>query len=332
MPPLIDTLQHTESKNTGSKHTGSKHTGSRLREIGRTPTLHLRHLSESCDADLLAKAEFLNPGGSIKDRVAWAMVQAAEKSGELLPGGTLVEATAGNTGIGLAWVAATRGFRFVAVMSEADRGPKVDAIRRHGAEVVLVSADTPWADQGGALDVARRLADERGGVFLNQFANPANPKVHEHTTAVEIKKALGQRLDALVVGVGSGGTATGLARALKPSMPDLRVIAATGMGSYLTPHTPSGHGPNHGRRDRIAGITPDFPPAIFERGLVDRIESVSSSDATSAARCLAEVEGIPAGPSSGACLLAAMDEARRRPGSRILIIIGDSASNYPNLQ
>lgn len=207
-------------------------------------------------------------------------------------------------------------------MSEADAGPKVDAVVAMGAEVVLVPAGKAWPSPEGALGMAGRVARERGGLFLDQFSNPANPRAHERTTAVEIRRSLGDRLDAVVAGVGSGGTVTGLARALKPAMPGLRVIGAAGVGSYL------GNG-RHG--ERIPGITPDFEAAVFERRLVDRIETLCPGAAARAARCLAEVEGLAAGHSSGACLLAAENEARRRPGSRILLVLADSARNYPEL-
>ncbi len=290
--------------------------------IGRTPTFRLRRLSESAGAELLAKAEFLNPGGSIKDRIALAMCKSAEASGRLRPGETIVEATAGNTGIGLAWIAAACGYRFVAVMTEADRGPKVEAMEATGAEVVLLPCGRPWDGDDGPVGVARRLAGERDGLYINQFANPANPAAHEHTTAAEIRDAVGDGLDTIVVGVGSGGTATGLARGLKPAMPGLRVIGVAGQGSYLA-------GERNG--DRIPGITPDFAPEVFDRDLVDHIEIVPSVAAAWAARRLAEIEGVPAGHSSGACLLAAENEAWRRPGSKILMVFSDSVRNYPGL-
>lgn len=290
--------------------------------IRETPVVALPRLSAAAGAELLAKVELGSAGRSIKDRVAVAMIRAAEEGGLLAPGATIVEATAGNTGIALARIATARGYRFVAVMSEADRGPKTDAIEALGAEVVLAASDRPWSSPEGPLGVARRIGRERGGVFLDQFANPANPRVHELTTAVEIRRALGDRLDAVVAGIGTGGTVTGLARALKPAIRGLRVIGVVGVGSYLG---------NGRHEDRIPGITPDFEAAVFERGLVDRIETLCPGEAARAARCLAELEGLPAGLSSGACLLAAENEARRRPGSRILLIVADSARNYPGL-
>jgi cysteine synthase len=293
--------------------------GSIVECIGTTPVLRLASLSRAAGAELLVKAEYLNPAGSLKDRVALAMVVEAEAAGALRPGATLVEATAGNTGIGLALVAAARGYRFVAVMTEADRGPKSEMMEALGAEVAYTPADEPWNSQTGPLGVAARIAAERGGVFLNQFANPANPWVHETTTAVEIAEAVGALLDVLVIGVGTGGTATGLGRGLRPRLPRLRLVGVAAEGSYLGSGRPG---------DRIAGITPDFEPEVFDRSLLDGIETVTAEEAALAARRLAVVEGIPAGHSSGASLVAAEREARRRPGATILFLLGDSVRNY----
>lgn len=290
--------------------------------IGNTPIFPLRRISESAGATIFAKAEHLNPGGSLKDRVALSMVRAAEESGALRSGMTLVEATAGNTGIGLAWIAAARGYRFVAVMTEADRGPKTETMESLGAEVVLMPKSIPWDAEDGALAVGAEIARKRGGIFLNQFENPANPAAHEHTTAVEILADMKDGLDALVVGVGTGGTATGLARGLKPHLPDLRLIGVSGEGSYLGSELEG---------DRIAGITPDFPPEVFDVNLLDHLETITDEAAAVATRRLTKVEGIPAGHSSGALLLACENEARRKPGSRILMFICDGLNNYPQL-
>lgn len=287
--------------------------------VGETPTFPLRRLSEAVGAELLAKAEHLNPGGSIKDRVALAMIEAAEADGRLRPGMTVTEATAGNTGIGLAWIAAARGYPFVSVMSEADRGPKTEAMEAMDAEVVLLPYGLQWDSDEGPLGVAGRIAEERGGIFLNQFSNPANPEVHERTTGAEIVAEAGE-VDAVVVGIGSGGTVTGVGRALRKAGSKAELIGVVADGSYLADGD-----------SRIAGITPDFEPVIFDRPLVDRIESVSAAEAAKAARRLATQEGIPSGHSGGASLVAAERFARRRPGSRILFLISDSARNYPDL-
>ena len=290
--------------------------------IGRTPIFLLPRLSKSAGAQLFAKAEHLNPGGSVKDRVALDMVLDAEARGVLKPGSTLVEATAGNTGIGLAWIAAARGYRFVAVMTEADRGPKTETMEAMGTEVVLLPKGPAWDSEDGALGVAARIAEERQGLFLNQFENPANPAAHEKTTAVEILEDLPDGLDALVVGVGTGGTATGLGRGLQPAWPDLRILGVSAEGSYLGSEL---------ENDRIAGITPDFPPQVFDPDLLTMVETFTGEAAAEAAKRLMTLEGIPAGHSSGALLLAAEAEAQRHPGSRILLLICDGRNNYPGL-
>lgn len=289
--------------------------------VGDTPIVPLRRLSEAAGAEILAKCEHLNPGGSLKDRVALAMVEAAEADGRLEPGSWIVEATAGNTGLGLAWVAPARGYRFVAVMTEIDRGPKTETMEAMGAEVVLVPKGIPWDTEEGCVGVAARIARERGGVFLDQFSNPANPAAHE-ATAAEIWGALEDELDTVVVGVGTGGTATGLGRALKPRLPGLRLLGVVAEGAYLA---------SEREGDRIAGITPDFPPEIFDPSVLDDVVGISAGDAAAATRRLAETEGLAGGHSAGACLLAAEEEARERPGSRILILVGDGIRNYPGL-
>ncbi|MEM1204464.1 MAG: cysteine synthase family protein [Acidobacteriota bacterium] len=290
--------------------------------IGGTPTFLLPKVSAAAGAQIFGKAEYLNPGGSIKDRIALAMVEAAERAGPLAPGTTLVEATAGNTGIGLAWIAAARGYRFVAVMNAADRGPKTQAMEAVGAECVLLDSHEPWDSEEGALGVARRIAESRGGLFLNQFENDANPVAHEHGTAPEIVADMEGDVDAVIVGIGTGGTVTGLARGFAKLLPNVRLIGVAAEGSYLGTELEG---------DRIAGITPDFPPRVFEQDLLHRLDTITGDAAAVAARRLAEIEGIPAGHSSGALLLAAEAEARRNPGSRILFTLCDSLRNYKPL-
>lgn len=296
--------------------------------IGKTPIFQLRQLSQELGATIYGKADFLNPGGSIKDRIALAMIEAAERDGRLTPGATITEATAGNTGLGLAWIAAARGYRFVAVMTEVDRGPKTDLMEALGTEVVLVPYGVAWDTPDGPLGIAERIAQERGGVFLNQFFNPANPEAHERTTGAEIREAFRDRpLDAIVVGIGTGGTATGIGRALKGAAVKSnngkapRLIGVVGDGSYLTPG-----------ETRIAGITPDFPPATYDESFLERVEGVSEAEGAQATLRLARTEGLAVGHSSGAGLVVAEREVRRNPGSHILILLCDTLRNYPNIE
>ena len=302
--------------------------------IGATPLVHLPKLSASAGADLWGKAELFNPGGSVKDRIALAMVRAAQDDGRLRAGGYVVEATAGNTGIGLSLVCAALGYRFVAVMTSLDRGPKSELMRSLGAEVVFVEPGPRWDSDEGPLGVAAGIAAERSGVFLDQFSNPANPAVHERVTADELAAELGlsadldppaerrERAASIVVGVGTGGTATGLKRGLAERAPQVRVVGVAAAGSYLGP------GPED---DRIAGITPDFAPKTFDQSILDGLETVTSPEAADAAGRLARTEGIPVGHTTGACLVAAEREARRYPGRTIVLVLGDSVRNYPEL-
>lgn len=290
--------------------------------VGHTPTIRLPRLSAAAGAELFGKVEYLNPGGSIKDRIAVAMVEAAEKDGRLRPGMTLVEATAGNTGLGLAWVAATRGYQFVSVMSASDKGPKTDTMEAMGSECVLIPPGAPWDSDEGPVGIGARIAEERGGVFLNQFENPANPAAHETGTAREILDTFGDSLDAVVVGVGTGGTVTGVGRGLKAVQPGIRIIGVSGEGSYLGSELEG---------DRIAGITPDFPPDNLDLSVIDHLQTITGPVAAEATRRLNRTEGTSAGHSSGALLLAAEDEAKRNPGSKILILLCDSVRNYPDL-
>lgn len=290
--------------------------------VGNTPVFRLPRLSEAAGAELVVKAEHLNPGGSIKDRAGLAMVESLEKEGRLSRGQTLVEATAGNTGISLAWIAAAKGYKFVSVMNAADEGPKTQLMESMGAEVSLADPEIPWDSEEGCLGIARRIADERGGIFLNQFENVANPAAHELTTAEEIYRDFGESLDSLVVGVGTGGTVTGLARGLKPRHPKLQIIGVPADGSYLGSEKPG---------DRIPGITPDFEAKVFDPTSIDRLVPIDAETAMEGARRLLEIEGLPVGHSSGALLVAAEREAARRPGSTILFFLCDSVRNYPSL-
>lgn len=289
--------------------------------VGNTPVFRLPRISAELGAEIFAKAEHLNPGGSIKDRIALAMVDAAEAAGHIQKGQTLVEATAGNTGIGLAWIAAARGYKFVSVMNASDKGPKTELMESMGAEVALADPEIPWDTDEGCLGIAQRIADERGGLFLNQFANAANPDVHEKTTAPEILAAF-DKLDFLIVGVGTGGTVTGLARGLKPHMPELQIVGVPAEGSYLGSEKPG---------DRIAGITPDFEAEVFDPKSMDILFPVDADSAFAAARRLLETEGLPVGHSSGAFLVAAEHLAQKHPGSKILFFTCDSVRNYSQL-
>ena len=291
--------------------------------VGRTPLLELGRLArcQGLKARVLAKLECFNPAGSVKDRAALAMVEDAERRGLLAPGGTVIEPTSGNTGIGLAWVAAVRGYRAIIVMPDSMSVERRQLMAAYGAQVVL----TPGAlGMQGAVDRARELAASIPGSFVpDQFANPANPQAHFDTTGPELWEDTGGRLDAFVAGVGTGGTITGVGRYLKGRDPGVRVIAVEPADSPLLSQGRTGP---HG----LQGIGPNFLPAALDTGVLDEVIPVTQEQACRAARLLRAREGLLAGISSGAALWAAMDLARRPEyaGRTIAVLLPDSGERY----
>ncbi|MDB6164427.1 MAG: cysK [Xanthomonadaceae bacterium] len=290
-----------------------------LETVGRTPIVRLNRLAPP-HVTLYVKIEAFNPGGSVKDRLALAIVLDAEQSGMLKPGQTIVEATSGNTGIALAMVCAARGYPFVAVMTETFSIERRKLMRAYGARVIL----TPAAERGtGMVRKAEELARRHGWFLANQFENPANPAYHRNTTAPEILGDFaGQRLDYFVSGWGTGGTITGAGEVLKLARPRLKVIAAEPSGAALL----SGNG---WQPHRIQGWTPDFIPAVINRDIADEILVVDDVVARDTARRLATEEGIFAGLSSGATVAAALRVAESAPeGSVILSMLPDTGERY----
>ena len=291
--------------------------------MGRTPLLELGRLARchGLRARVLAKLEFFHPAGSVQDRAALAMVEDAERRGLLAPGGTVIEPTSGNTGIGLAWVAAVRGYRAIIVMPDSMSVERRQLMAAYGAQVVL----TPGAlGMQGAVDRARELAASIPGSFVpDQFANPANPQAHFDTTGPELWEDTGGRLDAFVAGVGTGGTITGVGRYLKGRDPGVRVIAVEPADSPLLSQGRTGP---HG----LQGIGPNFLPAALNTGVLDEVIPVTQEQACRAARLLRAREGLLAGISSGAALWAAMDLARRPEyaGRTIAVLLPDSGERY----
>ena len=291
--------------------------------VGHTPLLELGRLArcQGLKARVLAKLEFFNPAGSVKDRAALAMVEDAERRGLLAPGGTVIEPTSGNTGIGLAWVAAVRGYRAIIVMPDSMSVERRQLMAAYGAQVVL----TPGAlGMQGAVDRARELAASIPGSFVpDQFANPANPQAHFDTTGPELWEDTGGRLDAFVAGVGTGGTITGVGRYLKGRDPGVRVIAVEPADSPLLSQGRIGP---HG----LQGIGPNFLPAALDTGVLDEVIPVTQEQACRAARLLRAREGLLAGISSGAALWAAMALARRPEyaGRTIAVLLPDSGERY----
>ena len=288
--------------------------------IGQTPIVRLNRMPRDGWAEMLVKLESFNPGGSVKDRIGLSMIEAAEREGRLKPGGTIVEPTSGNTGIGLAMVGAAKGYRVILTMPEEYSVERVTLLRAYGAQVVL----TPRAEaMQGAIDKAEELVRQHPDYFMpQQFRNPANPEVHRKTTAKEILDVLGEKLDALVVGLGTGGTATGTGEILKQKIKSLKVFAIEPAES---PVFSGGKAGPH----KIQGIGAGFIPEVFNRKVVDRFIPVSYDDARNAARRLAEQEGILCGISSGAILHAGcMVAPELGRGKRVLAVLPDTGERY----
>ena len=288
--------------------------------IGRTPIVRLNRIPQDGWAQMLVKLESFNPGGSVKDRIALRMIEQAEEEGRLKPGGTIVEPTSGNTGIGLAMVGAARGYRVILTMPEDMSTERINLLRAYGAQIVLTPREQFMQ---GAIAAAEKIIRENPGYFMpQQFRNPANPDAHRKTTAKEILEVLGTKLDALVVGIGTGGTATGTGESLKKEIPNLKIFAVEPAES---PFFSGGKAGPH----RIQGIGAGFMPQIFNREVVDRIVTVSYEQARTAARRLADLEGILCGISSGAILHAAMETARELGrGKCLLAILPDTGERY----
>jgi cystathionine beta-synthase len=290
--------------------------------VGETPVVLLPALQPPDGGRLLAKLEYMNPGGSIKDRIAGAMVDAAERDGLLRPGGTIVEPTSGNTGVGLAMVAARRGYRCIFVMPDKMAREKISLLRAFGAEVVVCPTNVAPDDQESYYSVARRLTEETYGAFSpNQYANVANPEAHYASTGPEIWRQLGDELDVLVLGVGTGGTVTGAGRYLKERLPEVQIVGADPEGSIYSAEDV--------RPYLVEGVGEDFWPETFDPALVDRWIRVSDRDAFLAARRLARAEGILVGGSSGLALHAALQVARELDPSRtVLVVLPDGGRPY----
>jgi len=287
--------------------------------VGETPILHLRRMSPAGGAQVFAKLENLNPGGSVKDRAAIGMIQRAESEGRLKPGSTIVEATAGNTGIGLALIGVNKGYRVLLVVPEKFAEEKVKIMRALGAEVVR----TP-DEQGmqGAIEKVKELAAAIPGSFTAlQFENPANPDYHYETTAREIYEQMKGQLDAVVVGVGTGGTFTGVARFMKEKRPAIRCVAVETEGSILGGGPPGPH--------KVEGIGSSFIPKTFDAKVCDEIIMVTDKDAFDTVAELARQEGILGGSSAGANVFAAIQVANKLgKGKRVVTIIPDAAERY----
>ena len=289
--------------------------------VGNTPLVRLNKLTEGVGATVVAKLEFYNPASSVKDRIGVAIVDAAEKSGALPPGGTIVEATSGNTGIALAMVGAARGYKVVLTMPETMSKERRGLLRAFGAELVLTPGP---AGMKGAVDKANEIAAERpGSVLARQFANEANPRIHRETTAEEIWADTDGKVDILIAGIGTGGTITGVGQVLKERKPGVQIIAVEPAESpILNGGAPGPH--------KIQGLGANFIPEILDTTVYDEVIDVTSDNAIATARAAATQEGLLVGISSGAAIFAALEVARRpeNAGKLIVVIIPSFGERY----
>lgn len=286
--------------------------------VGQTPIVKLNRLTGENDADIYLKLEYFNPGSSVKDRIALSMIESAEKSGELQEGSTIIEPTSGNTGIGLAMIAAAKGYRTVLVMPDTMSLERRNLLRAYGADLVL----TPGAEgMKGAISKAEELANENGWFMPQQFNNGANPEVHRLTTGPEIANAFDQ-LDAFISGIGTGGTITGAGSVLKEKFKDIEIIAVEPEESaVLSGGEPGPH--------KIQGIGAGFVPKVLNTEIYDEIIQVSSDDAYETARKVARLEGILGGVSSGAAIFAALRVAKRLgKGKKVIAVLPSNGERY----
>ncbi|AEE95623.1 cysteine synthase A [Mahella australiensis] len=291
-----------------------------LELIGGTPIVKLHRLVEPNYADVYVKLESFNPGGSVKDRIAYSMIQAAEEQGLLKAGSVIVEPTSGNTGIGLAMIGAAKGYKVILVMPETMSLERRSLLKAYGAELVL----TPGTEgMSGAIRKAEELKQQHPEYFIpQQFENPANPDIHRKTTAIEIFEQMDGHIDAFVAGVGTGGTITGVGEALKQRIPSIKIIAVEPAKSpVLSGGKPGPHG--------IQGIGAGFVPKVLDRDIIDDIVAVKDEDAMNTARRMAHEEGILVGISSGAAVFAALQQAKALgSGHSVVAVAPDTGERY----
>jgi cysteine synthase len=292
--------------------------------IGRTPLVCLNQLSPEGGATIYAKVESFNPGGSVKDRICLNMINEAERQGKLKPGGTIVEPTSGNTGIGLALIAAVRGYKLILVMPESMSMERASLLSSYGAQLVLTAA---WEGMKGSIKEAESIVAQNPSYFMpDQFSNPANPAMHRQTTALEIWEALDGRIDAFVAAVGTGGTITGCGEVLKQRNAQVKIVAVEPSGSpVLSGGDPGPH--------KIQGIGAGFVPKVLNRSILDGVVTVTDDQAYQTAKLLAKREGLLVGISSGANVFAAQKVAQELgPGKNVVTVLCDTGERYISIE
>lgn len=292
--------------------------------IGKTPLVRLNRLSEEGGAAIFGKVEFANPGGSVKDRICLNMIDEAERSGTLKPGGTIVEPTSGNTGIGLALIAAVRGYKLILVMPESMSLERASLLSSYGAQLILTPA---WEGMQGSIREAENIIDQNPEYFMpDQFSNPANPAIHRATTAIEIWDAMDGKIDAFVAAVGTGGTITGCGEVMKERAPDTKIVAVEPAGSpVLSGGAPGPH--------KIQGIGAGFVPKVLNRSIIDDIIRVTDDQAYQTTKLLAKKEGLLVGISAGANVFAAQQVAKDlRPDQHVVTVLCDTGERYLSIE
>jgi len=303
-----------------------------LQTIGRTPLVRLRRVGRDLACPIYAKVESFNPGGSVKDRIAVNMIEEAERSGKLQPGGTVVEATSGNTGLGLAMVCAKKGYRAVFVMPDKMSLEKIQLLRAFGARVVITPTAVAPEDPRSYYNVAKQIvSDTPNAVLANQYHNPENPRSHYQTTGPEIWEQTGGRVTDVVLGMGTGGTISGVGKYLKEKNPDIRIVGVDPVGSLLLETWQRGHVPAEveAKTYKVEGIGEDFLPSTLDLSVIDQVIRIGDRESFLWARRLVREEGVFCGGSSGTALAAAVQVARDLPADRLVVVLlPDSGSRY----
>jgi cysteine synthase A len=292
--------------------------------IGKTPLVRLNRLSDEGGAAIFGKVEYANPGGSVKDRICLHMIDEAERTGMLQPGGTIVEPTSGNTGIGLALIAAVRGYKLILVMPESMSLERASLLSSYGAQLILTPA---WEGMQGSIREAENIIAQNPEYFMpDQFSNPANPAIHRATTAVEIWDAMDGKIDAFVAAVGTGGTITGCGEVFKERAPDTKIVAVEPAGSpVLSGGAPGPH--------KIQGIGAGFVPTVLNRSIIDDIMRVTDDQAYQTTKLLAKKEGLLVGISAGANVFAAQQVAKDlRPDQQVVTVLCDTGERYLSVE